>query len=127
MRELLEQVEEAPADPTAALVYLAAQSLAIDDGDLRPARRRSLLLLAAGGDPHRDLGPEDRAVTALAGDLDEPGRREAFEDVLAALVPTAEGLPRITAKLAELRSQPDLAWHWLAVVLLAEELAGDDM
>ena len=126
MRELLEQVEASP-DPRAGLVFLAAQAVEIGDDDLRPARRRAMLLLAAGGDPHRDLGVDDRAVTALAGDLDSRERREALEDALAALVPEAGGLPRVSEELAELRALPDLAWRWLALVLLAEELADDDL
>ncbi|HEX6130786.1 MAG TPA: hypothetical protein VF044_03595 [Actinomycetota bacterium] len=127
MRELLDQLEAGGEDPTAGVVYLAAQSVEIADGDLRPARRRAMLLLAAGGDPYRELGPDDRAVTALAADLDAPGRREALEDALAALVPAAAGLPRVSGRLAELRARPGLAWRWLALVLLADELAGDDL
>jgi hypothetical protein len=60
-------------------------------------------------------------------DLDSPERRNALEDALAALVPQAEGLARVSAELAELRALPDLAWRWLALVLLAEELADDDL
>jgi hypothetical protein len=126
MRDLLEQVE-ASAEPRAGLVYLASQGVEIPDEELRPARRRAMLLLAAGGDPHRELGVDDRAVAALGADLDFPERREALEDALAALVPAAEGLARVSAELAELRAVPDLAWRWLALVLLAEELADDDV
>ena len=126
MRELLEQLEGAD-EPTAGVVFVAAQSVEIEPHELRSARRRAMLLLAAGGDPHRDLGLEDRAVTGLAQDLESPERREALEDALAALVPAANGLVRVARSLAELRSQPDLAWRWLALVLLAEELAGDDL
>lgn len=126
MRELLEQVDASP-EPRAGLAFLAAQAVEIDDEDLRPARRRAMLLLAAGGDPHRELGVEDRAVAALAADLDSPARREALEDALAALVPQAAGLGRVSAELAELRALPDLAWRWVALVLLADELAGDDV
>lgn len=126
MRELLEQLE-ASDEPTAGLVFVAAQAMELDEAELRPARRRAMLLLAAGGDPHRDLGLEDRAVTALADDLDDQSRREALEDALAALVPAAAGLPRVAAKLAELRAQPELAWRWLALVLVAEELGEDEM
>ena len=125
-RELLDGLESSP-EPTPGLVYLAGRRVAIPDGDLRPARRRALLLLAAGGDPHRELGLHDRAVEALADDLDDPVRREALEDALAELVPLAEGLPRVAAALAELRAQPELAWRWLALVLVAEELADDDL
>jgi hypothetical protein len=126
MRELLEQVE-ASAEPRAGLVYLASQAVEIADEELRPARRRAMLLLAAGGDPHRELGVDDRAVAALGADLESPERRDALEDALAALVPAADGLARVSAELAELRAVPDLAWRWLALVLLAEELAEDDV
>ena len=127
VRELLDGLEAADGDPAGGLVFLAAQGVALDEDELRPARRRAMLLLAAGGDPHRELGLDDRAVTALADDLDDPARREALEDALAALALAAAGLPRGAGRLAELRALPDLAWRWLALVLIADELAGDDL
>src|SRR5438034_10370001 len=64
-------------DPLPVLAYIAGQAVEIDEADLNGARRRALLLVAAGGDPHRELGVDDRAVKALAADLytDERRRR----------------------------------------------------
>ena len=56
-------------DPLPVLAYLAGQAVELDDEELNGARRRALLLVAAGGDPHRDLEVDDRAVKALAADL----------------------------------------------------------
>ena len=68
--ELLRRVDAGElGDPLPVLAYIAGQSVEIDDQDLNGARRRALLLVAAGGDPHRELGVDDRAVKALAADL----------------------------------------------------------
>jgi hypothetical protein len=122
-RELLEQLEAAETDPSAGLVYLAGRAVPLDEDELRGAVRRSLLLLATGGDPRRDLYLDDRAVELLAGDLDRPERRDALEEGLAFLVVHADGLPRVAAALAELRAQPELAWRWYALALVADELS----
>jgi hypothetical protein len=125
VRALLEQLEAHEADPGGGLAYLAGQRVPLDEDELRGALRRSLLLHATGGDPRRELLLDDRAVTALAADLDTPARREALDDGLAALVGPAAGLPRVAAALAELRALPELAWHWYALALVAGELAGE--
>jgi hypothetical protein len=84
-----------------------------DDGadELRAALRRALLLLAAGGDPHRRLDPDGRAVRALADDLVHPALAAPLERALAAL-PGA----------AELLGDDALARRWAALELLADEL-----
>lgn len=123
----LGQLEEAVAageDPGAdvALVYLVREEVLLDEDELHGALRRAVLLLATGGDPHRDLDPHGRAVTALADDLDAPAQRA---ELLAALEEVAElvaGLPHLTARLAALRNDPDRAWLTLALALLAGEL-----
>jgi carboxylate-amine ligase len=74
-RAWLEQLERGDADPTAALAFLAAQDVDFDDDELRAARRRALLVLAAGGDPQRELEYGSRAVGSVADDLDRPERR----------------------------------------------------
>jgi hypothetical protein len=84
-----------------------------------------MLLLAAGGDPHRPLELDGRAVTALAAELDRPDRRLALAHRLEALLAEATGLPRAEAALAALLGDPDLAWRAYAAGLLGEELAGD--
>lgn len=97
--------------------------IGIDEDDLNAARRRAMFVLAAGGDPHRELDYDSVAAERLAGELDTPERREALAAALEALVPEAEGLRTVEASLGVLRSQPDVAWRSLALALLADELA----
>ena len=126
MRELLERLEELPPDgllPT--LAWLAGQELELDPDEVKGALRRAELLLAAGGDPHRELDFDGRAVTALAEDLDDPSVRDRFEDALARLTADSEGLAAVRDGLARLRAQPDLAWRIYAGALLAEAIGGD--
>jgi hypothetical protein len=120
-RPWLEQLEEAGAPP-GALAYLAAQHVPLDEDELNAARRRALLVLAAGGDPHRELDPGARAVRSLAADLERPGRRESLGAALDELRAAADGLPQVAAALDGLRAEPELAWRWLACALLADEL-----
>ena len=123
MRGLLERLEELPPDgllPT--LAWLAGQELELDPDEVRAAIRRAELLLAAGGDPRRELDLDGRAVTALADDLDDPAARDRFEDALARLTADSEGLAAVRDGLARLRAQPDLAWRTYAGALLAEAI-----
>jgi hypothetical protein len=128
VRSLLEPLESAEDDdilPT--LAFVAAQEVNIDRDELRAAQRRALLLLAAGGDPTRELDPAGRAVRSLAGDLDTPRRREELDLALGRLRGTAEGLPRVAAALDSLLADGELAWRSLAAALVAGELTrGDD-
>ena len=110
----------ADAEELVALALLAGREVPLDEDELRGALRRSLLLLASGGDPHRGLELDGRAVTALADELDEPERREAL---LAGLRSLAGEAPDAELLLAE----PDLAWRLYACGLLAEELAQDQL
>jgi hypothetical protein len=121
---LLRVLEEsaAEADVRPALALLAGRDLAIDERELNGARRRALLLLAAGGDPHRALDLDGRAVTALAVELDAPERRETVRQGLLALEPAALGLDHLAGALGELLADADLAWRAYAAALLAEEL-----
>ena len=82
-----------------------------------------MLLLAAGGDPHRELDPGGRAVTALADDLDSAARRRQLAAALADLRAAAAGLPAVTTALDALLGDADAAWRWLAAALLADELS----
>ena len=124
MRAWLEQLE-AEDDPRAALAWLAGREVAIGEDELNAARRRSMLLLAAGGDPHRALDLDGRAVTALADELDSPGRRDELAEGLARLREEAAGLPQVAESIDELLVDPELAWRGLACGLLAEELADE--
>jgi hypothetical protein len=94
----------------------------VDADELNAARRRALLLLAAGGDPTRELDPAGRAVRALAEDLDAPARREQLRAALAALRADAAGLPAVTGAVDALLADADAAWRWYAAALLADEL-----
>jgi hypothetical protein len=104
LEDLLTRVDAGElGDPLPVLAYIAGQAVEIDDEDLNGGRRRALLLVAAGGDPHRDLDVDDRAVKALLRVRERPIAREA------ALF---------------LAADVDLAWRLFSLSLLAEELAG---
>jgi hypothetical protein len=94
----------------------------LDPPELHAARRRALLLLAAGGDPQRGLELDGRAARALAQDLDTAGGRAELAAALGRLRREAAELPRVAAALDVLLGAPDLAWRWFALALLAEEL-----
>jgi hypothetical protein len=126
MRAALEVLEDGSPDGLLlGLAWLAGQEVELDEDEVKAALRRAELLLAAGGDPHRELDFGGRAVSAVAADLDQPGARDAFEDALARLAAASEGLAAVSDGLARLRAQPDLAWQSYAGALLAEAIAGD--
>jgi hypothetical protein len=129
-RLLLEELEPAlrkwgDGQACAMLALVACEDLALPDDELRAALRRALLVLAAGGDPHRELELDGRAVTGFADDLDSPARRAELRGSLRELRTQAEGLPRASFLLEALLEDDELAWRSLAVALLAEEL-GDE-
>ena len=123
--EALEESGGAREDLLVALAYVASQSVVLDRGELHAARRRALLLLAAGGDPRRELELEGRAVRSLAADLDAPTRRVQLSQALAHLRAHGDGLTRVADALEHLRVDDELAWRCLASALLAEELADE--
>lgn len=123
-RELVE-LEGSGLDLPVALAWLVRDEAGLDEDDLRAARRRALLTLAAGGDPHREIGLDDVAAARLAAELDTAERRAALAGALDRLAAEAGGLPEIEQALDALRSEPDLAWRTLALALLADELAGE--
>ena len=126
MRELLELLEAGPSNSLLlGLAWLAGQGIELDDEEVRATVRRAELLLAAGGDPRRELELDGRAVASVAADLDDPEAREQLEDSLNALATEAEGLASVASALAQLRAQPDLAWQCYAGALLAEAIGGD--
>ena len=129
-RAFLAQLEDRLAegnqvDVEVSLVLLAGRAVDLDEDELRAARRRAVQLLAAGGDPHRDLDPEGRAVTALAEDMNTLERRAALESGLESLRPTVEGLAHVSARLDRLVEDDDLAWRWFSCTLLGEVLVED--
>jgi hypothetical protein len=121
--ELLER-----GDPVDALPALAsAAGIDIELGDeVRGATRRALLLLAAGGDPHRGLDLNGRAVTALADELDDPRRRVLVAAGLVRLEQQARGLPNVLRAIGTLRRKPEIAWRAFAAGVLADSLEDDE-
>ena len=109
-------------DPLPVLAYLAGRELDLPDDEVNAARRRALLLVAAGGDPHRELGVDDRAVKSLATDLYDDERRAALGRSLDALVLRVRDLPAAREAALFLVADVDLAWRLFALTLLAEEL-----
>ena len=123
MRELLANLERSDADLPASLAYLAGRAVELDADEARAALRRAELLLAAGGDPRRELEPDGRAVTALAAELDGDAARAQLRTALEQLAAEADGLPRVAAAVGELLADDDLAWRSFACARLAEALA----
>lgn len=110
-------------DPLPVLAYLAGQAVRLDDAELNGARRRALLLVAAGGDPHRELDVDDRAVKAVAADLHTQERRDQLARSIDDLVLRVRDLPVAREAALFLAGDVDLAWRLFALALLAEELA----
>jgi len=111
-------------DPLPVLAYLAGASVEIDESELNGARRRALLLVAAGGDPHRELAVDDRAVKAIAADLFTTERRGQLARGIDALVLRVRELPTAREGALFLAADVDLAWRLYTLGLLAEALAG---
>ena len=111
-------------DPLPVIAYIAGQAVEIDAEDLNGARRRALLLVAAGGDPHRDLEVDDRAVKALATDLHTAERRAQLGRSIDALVLRVRERPVAREAALFLAGDIDLAWRLFSLSLLAEEIAG---
>ena len=114
-------VDEGPSEFLVVLCWLVRDHVSIDEGELNGARRRAMFVLAAGGDPHRDLGLDSIAAERLAGELDTPERRAQLTAALDDL--PADDLPAVAAAAESLCSDPELAWRSFALSLLADELA----
>jgi hypothetical protein len=130
-RPVLEQLEPSlrewgDGQACAMLAMLAREQVSLPQAELRSALRRALLVLAAGGDPHRELELGGPAVTRFADELDAPDRRAQLDASLRALSRQAAGLPRASFLLEALIEDPDLAWRSLGVALLADELGDED-
>lgn len=128
-RARLEELEASGLDPRSSellvvLCWLVRDQLAIDKDELHGARRRAMFVLAAGGDPHRDVDLDSVAAERLAGELDTPGRRALLAAALEGL--PGHDLPAVTAAVESLRADPELAWRSFALSLIADELADDD-
>lgn len=124
LEDLLVRIDSGDlGDPLPVLAYLAGASVEIDEGELNGARRRALLLMAAGGDPHRELDVDDRAVKAIATDLFTDERRAQLARGIDSLVLRVRELPAAREGAIFLAGDIDLAWRLYALGLLAEELA----
>jgi hypothetical protein len=121
LREPLEELERSDLDLPVAVVWLVREAVPIDPDELNGARRRAMFVLAAGGDPYRDLSLDSVAAERLAADLDTPVRRTALDAALAELDTT--GLERVESAVRQLRDDPETAWRTLALALLADEIA----
>jgi hypothetical protein len=110
-------------DPLPVLAYLAGQEVVLEEAEVNAARRRALLLVAAAGDPHRELEIDDRAVKALAADLYTEERREQLARAVDALVLRVRELPVAREAAIFLAGDVDLAWRLFSLALLAEDLA----
>jgi hypothetical protein len=120
---LLEQLEHGQlGDPLPVVAYLAGQAVGLPAAEVNEARRRALLLLAAGGDPHRELDVDDRAVKAVALDLFSDERRDQLAGGIDELAVRAQELPAVRAAALFLAADIELAWRLYALALLAEEL-----
>jgi hypothetical protein len=128
-RARLEDLERSDLDPRSCelqvvLCWLVRNDIAIGEDELNGARRRAMFVLAAGGDPHREVDLDSVAAERLAGELDTPGRREQLAAALDEL--PADNLPTVKAAVESLRADPELAWRSFALSLLADELADGD-
>jgi hypothetical protein len=129
-RSRLEEIEGAGLDPHSGellvvLTWLVLGDVELDEADRKAALRRAMLVLAAGGDPHREIDHDTVAVARLAEELDTPERRASLDAALAGLAADAGGLPVVSTALKTLQQEPDLAWRTLALALVADELADE--
>ena len=128
IRARLEDLERSGLEPRSSellvvLCWLVKDDVAIEEAELNGARRRAMFVLAAGGDPHREVELGSIAAERLAGELETPERRTQLAAALGEL-PT-DDLPTMTAALELLQADPELAWRSFALSLLADELADE--
>jgi hypothetical protein len=125
-RARLEELERSGPDSSelgVVLCWLVRGEVSIAETELNGARRRAMFVLAAGGDPHRDLGLDSVAAERLADELDTPERRAQLAAALDDL-PT-DDLPAVATAATSLRADAELAWRSFALSLLADELADE--
>jgi len=130
VRDRLEQLEESGLDPQSSellvvLAWLVRDQVGIPEPELNAARRRALFVLAAGGDPHRDLALDSVAAERLADELETPARSARLAAALEELARSAADLPGVLSALELLRAEPELAWRSFALALLADEIADE--
>ena len=102
---------------------MAGAQVELDDDERHATLRRAELLLAAGGNPRRELDLQGRAVTAVADDLDSRAARGQLHAGLVGLGAETAELPETDAAREQLLADPDLAWQCFARALLADALS----
>jgi hypothetical protein len=121
--EHVEASEPSEEDAAAAVAYAAAMWLGLDEVALAGPLRRALLLLAAGGDPHRELDPDARAVRALGDELEVLVSDAELTAAYASVQARARGLSRLEAAATALTADAEAARRALALALIGAELA----
>lgn len=122
LESLEPSVAEDPEAASVALAYVAGQRIDWDEALVSAALRRALFVLAAGGDPRRELHVCDRAVGSLAHELATEVPADALERVLYELRDEAAHLLEVSDLIDRLAADAHLAWACLACGLLADEV-----
>jgi hypothetical protein len=123
LEELERNLQQGERDGAlAALAWLASRGATLDEAALHGARRRAILLLAAGGDPRNGLVLDGRAAGSLAAELEGALSRAELRGEIQRLRGDAGDLPLVSAALGELAADASLSFRALACALLAEEL-----
>ena len=104
------------------LAFVAGQRVELPETERVQACRRALLVLAAGGDPQRELDVDSPAVKSLAADLFSEERRARLAAGIDELVVAARELPNTRRAALFLAADVDLAWRLFALALVADEL-----
>jgi hypothetical protein len=122
--ELLRRLDDGElGDVLPVLAFLAGRGVDVPEAELNETLRRAMLLLVAGGDPHRELRVDDRAVKAVAADLFTEERRRVLGTGVDELATMARELPRVRDAAVFLAADTALAWRLYALALVAESLA----
>jgi len=117
--------EEHRSDAFIALALVAGQTIEIDEDELQGAVKRSLLVLAAGGDPTRGIDLGGRGVETIAEDLDSPFRRKLLMEGLEGIRTRAEQRESLREVLVELEADPEIAWRAFSAARMVELLGQD--
>jgi hypothetical protein len=128
LRQALEAIEAGgptPPEAAAALAAAVLDELAVEGPALAGPLRRSLLLLAAGGDPRRELEPHGRAVRALAAEVARLVPPDELCAPFARVREASAGLTVLETVAASLEASPGDAAVAVALALLADELAAE--
>ncbi len=63
------ELDERSSELQVVLCWLVQGDISLDEDELNAARRRAMFVLAAGGDPHRDVGLDSTTLDLRRGDL----------------------------------------------------------